>query len=108
MGVAKAVARINNEITEKNNSYVRTVGNFLKEYLEIDPAAAEKILVKEKTITKSIGEMRKEANKNKIDGVGVLSDEEGFEIVLKYYDIDPVDPNEKAEDSFDVELDDFL
>lgn len=113
MSVSKAIARIHEEIQTNQNNYVMSVGNFLINYLEIDPAAADKILAEGKTITQSIGAMRKEAGKNKVNGVGVLSDAEGFEIVLKYYGIDPVTEEDNysqvpQEDSFDAKLDDFL
>lgn len=109
MSVENAVRKINLEIEEKNNQYVIAVGNFLKEYLEMDPAAAEKVLEEDKNITKSISEMKKVAKENAVDGVGVLSDAEGFEIVLKYFGIEAVDPAEaKQESAFDVKLDDFL
>lgn len=109
MSVERAIEHIHAEMEEKNNSYVRAVGGFLKDYLKIDPGAAENILVDGKSITKSIQEMRKEAEKNKVDNVAVLTDTEGFEIVLKYYGIDPVDPHDAKEaDAFDVNLDDFL
>ncbi len=108
MSLTKALYKINLEMEEKKNSYVTTVGNFLKEYLEMDPTAAEKILVEDKNITNSINEMKKVAKENAVDGVGVLSDAEGFEIVLKYFGIEAVDPAEAKEDTFDVKLDDFL
>lgn len=105
MSVNKAIAQIHDEMETNQNSYVRNVGNFLINYLEIDPGAADNILTEGKTITQSIGAMREVAKENKVDGVGVLSDAEGYEVVLRYYDIDPVDPNE---DDFNSDLADFL
>lgn len=100
-------------------------------HLEANPSAAEKIIVKEKSIKGSIAEMRKEAEKQKVGNVAVLSDAEGFAAVLKYYGIEggvavasvapsvvgKVEPLPKPEVKpivakpsaiFDVSLDDFL
>lgn len=88
----QAIMKINKEIEEKDRRYITVVGNFLKDYLKIDPTAAEKIMNENKTIEKSIRSMREAANEQKVDNVAVLTKEEGFEIVLRYYEIDPVDP----------------
>lgn len=110
----QAITKINTEIQEKNQMHITKVGEFLKDYLKMDPNAAEKITQEGKTIQSSIKAMRDKAKESAVDGVAMLTEEEGFEIVLTYYEIDPADQQVAKEveaidvDSFDVKLDDFL
>ncbi|MBH0171044.1 Cas9 inhibitor AcrIIA9 family protein [Fictibacillus sp. 18YEL24] len=83
-----AVTKLNDEMTSnKNNPYVQVVGNFLLQKLKKHPGAAEKILNKDKNILKSLDAMRKEAEKVKVGNCAVLTDEQGFNIVLNYFEI---------------------
>ncbi|WLR54306.1 hypothetical protein LC048_17930 [Mesobacillus subterraneus] len=116
----KANAKLKGEMTTNNkNPYIQVVGNFLLQHLESHPAGAGKILAEDRTIAKSIEAMRKAAEKKKIGNMAVLTDAEGFAVVLEYFGIDgqpvkveapavsSVNP-EKASDDFNVSLDDFL
>lgn len=117
----QAIQKINNEM-KNNNPYVLAVGGFLLPYLNKHPEAAEKIMNNDKTIAKSLDEMRKAAKKKKIGNCAVLTDQEGFEVVLKYFGIeDPVnipstpatepkpDPvPEKKSTGFNIKLEDLL
>lgn len=116
---AEAISKLKEEMNNsKNNPYVQVVGNFMLEHLEQHPEDAEKVLNNDKTIFKSLDEMRKAAEKKKVGSVAVLTDQEGFEIVLGYFGINgiPKDPSARKitpvvapiEDDFDVKLDDFL
>jgi hypothetical protein len=124
----KAIEKIKSEMDKnKNNSYIQVVGNFLLQYLNQNPGAAEKILQDGKTIAKSLDEMKKAAEKRRVGNCAVLTDQEGFEIVFKYFEIEnnalmvsKVKENSiqapkisdklanKNEINFDVKLDDFL
>lgn len=121
--VQNAITKLQTEIGKsKRNSYVQVIGNFLLEHLRACPESAEKILNPEKTITKSLDAMRTEARKNQVGGCAVLTDAEGFAVVLKYYEIEgdgqlasppPVVPAARhcppaANISFDVKLEDLL
>ncbi|WFD11992.1 Cas9 inhibitor AcrIIA9 family protein [Tepidibacter hydrothermalis] len=112
--ITKAIKKINTEIKKsKNNSYVKVVGEFLLEHLNANPEAAENIMNTEKTITKSLDEMRKAAVKKKVGNCAVLTDQEGFEIVLKYFGIDTKLDTKSTEDAktdidFDVKLEDLI
>ena len=125
-----AVEKLKSEIDKaKNNPYVQVVGSFLLGHLEKHPKDAEKIIVADKTITKSLDEMRKAAEKKKVGNCAVLTDQEAFSIVLKYFGIDsavtiPVPaaapavsvqepvvaptPKQKSKIDFNVNLDDFI
>lgn len=114
-----AIYKLQNEIdANKSNSYVKVVGQFLLKHLETNPAAAEKIVAEGKTIKGSLKEMKEAARKNQSDGCGVLTDQEGFEVVLKYFGIEPagIQPAtptappvpEKKSMEFDVRLEDLL
>lgn len=121
----EAIKKIKDEMGKNNNPYVKVVGEFLLQHLGANPGAAEKILDKEKSILKSLDEMRKAAKKKKVGNYAVLTDQEGFGIVLKYFGIDdtvpvalaptskerivsPKRPDEKPNVGFDVKLEDFI
>ena len=85
----KAITKLKTEMDQnKNNSYVKVVGGFLLQHLDANPSDAEKILDKEKSIAKSLDEMRKVAEKKKVGNYAVLTDQEGFAVVLKYFGIE--------------------
>lgn len=116
----QAIEKIQGEMNGNgNNPYIQVVGNFLLQHLDGDQGAAEKILAKDKTIAKSLEAMRKAAEKKKVGNMAVLTDAEGFAVVLKYFGIDgqpvnvkasavPPVKTEKPSDDFNVSLDDFL
>lgn len=82
-----AIKKIKDEMEKENNPYVKVIGKYLLGVLKDNESAAEKILTEDKTIMKSLKEMEKEAQKVKVGNMGFLTDEEGYAIVLKYFDI---------------------
>lgn len=119
----KAVEKINDEIEKEKNPYVKVIGEYLLKVIADNEGAAEKILAADKTIMKSLEAMRKAAEKNKVGNMAMISDEEGFAIVIKYFEIKREKKNdmankkvidfkakkeEKEEDIFNVSLDDYL
>ena len=115
----KAISKIKTEMKKKaDESYIQIVGDYLLKYLESHPAEAEKILDKDKTIAKSLDAMQNVASKKRKGNCAVLTDEEGFAVVLKYFGIDgapsisantmPAPVPEKNADVFDVRLEDLL
>jgi hypothetical protein len=119
---SEAVAKIEAEIASSNGaSYVKAIGNFRLQHINTHPRDAAKILDEGKTIKGSLGEMRKVAEKQKVDSCACLSDAEGFSIVLKYYGIEagadpvqeravgaPAATEQKPDIDFDVRLEDLL
>lgn len=86
--VEQAMAKLQAELrVDGVHPYVSAIGNFLLDLLKDNPTVAEKILAENKTIIGSMKEMRKEAEKVKVGNCAVLTDNQGFEIVLKYYGI---------------------
>lgn len=84
----KAIEKLKEEIDKnKNNFYIQVVGEFLLQHLDSNPQDAEKVLTEGKTILKSLNEMKKEAEKKKVGNCAVLTDQEGFNVVLKYFGI---------------------
>ena len=96
-----AITKLKSEMdANENNSYIQV----------------EKIMAADKTIAKSLDAMKKEAEKKKVGNCAVLTNQEGFEVVLKYFGIDtkpaptvikPVQIVSKVDD-FDIKLDDLL
>lgn len=103
--IAKAIEKIETEMKkyEKDRS-VQSIGNFLLQQLSENPGNAEKIIDIDKSIVKSMDYMRKEVEKTivkakKTGGITcMITDAEGFEIVLKYYGIVEKKENDNAFD----------
>lgn len=101
-----------------DNGYKKIIGDLLLQQLEANPDSAGMILKESKTIKGAISAMKAEARKNQKDGCGVLTDDEGFAIVLEYYDIPMVKiskpiltvvkPTDMAPLTFDINLEDLL
>lgn len=112
----KAIEKLESEINRnKGNSYIKTIGEFLIKQIEENPNAAEAILKNEKTIEKSLDAMQAEARKKAINGFAMFTPEEGFALVLKYFEIKlekitvpEIDVPVKKSSRFNVKLDDFL
>jgi hypothetical protein len=119
---SKAIEKIQSEMTKNNtNSYIQVVGGFLLQHLSENPQDAEKINAADKTIGKSLNEMEKAARKKKVGNYAVLTDQEGFEVVLKYFGIEgqpapmpsatvmpPAAHSPAPSPSFNVSLEDLL
>lgn len=83
----EAVKKITEEMERERNKYTQTIGEYLLGVIKENEGAAEKILAADKTIMGSLKAMGTEAKKKKFGNCAILTDEEGFEIVLKYYGI---------------------
>lgn len=121
--IDNAISKLKDEMKQNANiAYVKVIGEFLLKHLELNPESADQIMNSDKTIKASLSEMQKEARKKQVNGCAVLSDQEGFDIVLKYFGIKPgqvkhvahdVKPEErqmpkKSTADFDVKLEDLL
>lgn len=73
-----------------NNRVLRVICEHMIDFLHNHPQAAERIDEK-KTLSGAIEEMKKEARKRAVNGCGVLTDEEGFEIIHKYFGIEAIE-----------------
>lgn len=93
-----------------NNKYIIHIGRFLLEHLERNPGDTDKLMADGKSIKDSLKAMREEARKSQVDGVGMLTEQEGYAVVLKYYGIEgePTAAPPAPKPSFDVSLDDLL
>lgn len=118
--LTNAITKIKTEIEKNNNNpYIQVVGGFLIQHIEKNPQDAEKIMNNEKTIAKSLDEMRKAAEKKKVGNCAVLTDQEGFAVVLKYFGIEaaqvnvtsqpaPIVTELKPSNDFNIKLEDLL
>ena len=94
--INEAITKINDEMEKENNPYVKVIGEYLLGLIKNDETTAEKILANDKSIMKSLEEMRKAAEKVKVGNMAMISDEEGFSIVLKYFGIEKSGPKASA------------
>lgn len=110
-----AITKLKAEMDGKgSNTYIKLIGEFLIKHLQANPGSVDQILSADKTIGKSLLAMQAEAKKKAVGGMAMLSDEEGFAIVLNYFglsggvtSVTPA-PKEQKTVRFDVKLDDFL
>lgn len=106
----QALQKLQKEISDNPKAgYVRKIGAFLITYVRENPQHADKIVAEGKTIKGSLTELIKAAEKDQANGCGVLDDEEGFEIALKYFGVEvPKAAPEPVAAGFSVSLDDLL
>lgn len=91
----KAMEKLRNEMTANaNHPYVQVVGQFLLEHLETKPEHADRILSENKTLLKSLETMRRFAERKRVGNMAMLTDEEGFGVVLQYFGCWEGDPIE--------------
>jgi hypothetical protein len=109
----QAVKKLSDEMNASvNNPYVQTIGGFLLQHINANSADAKKILAQDKTIIKSLSAMQNEARKKQVGSCAVLTDAEGYAIVLKYFGVDgdpaPAPVSIPKKDDFDIKLEDLL
>lgn len=89
----KAIEKIKAEMDgNKADPYVYVMGEFLLNQLTLNPEASEKVLLDGKTIKGSMKELEKIAKGKAVNGCGMISDQEGYGIVLKYFGIRATGP----------------
>ncbi|MDM5278822.1 Cas9 inhibitor AcrIIA9 family protein [Paenibacillus silvae] len=110
-----AIAKLRAEMDGKGtNAYIKLIGDFLIKHVQANPGAAERVAATDKTIAKSLLAMQAEAKKKAVGGMAMLTDEEGFAVVLNYFGLQGsqvpvsapvVEPKSRR---FDVKLDELL
>lgn len=112
----KAIEKLQTEMNKNiGNSYIQVIGQFLTEHIQKNPNAAEFILSKDKSIKKSLDVMKTEAIKKAVNGFAMFTPNEGFEVVLKYFDLKAeyienpeIKISTERTSRFDVKLEDLL
>jgi len=84
----EAIEKINDELKSNIGPVVNRIGVFLKNHVERYPDDAAKVLAVDKTLKGAFGAMKDEAKKSQVGGCGVMTDEEGYALVLRYFEID--------------------
>lgn len=85
----EAVKKLRAEIEANvKDDYVKVIGEFLLQHIQSNPSDADNITAADKTIAKSLDAMCEVARKKQRNGRAMLTDEEGFRIVLKYFGIE--------------------
>lgn len=88
--INQAIEKIKEEMEKDNNPYMQVVGSYVLRNLEVNKPSAEKIVAGTKTLSGSLKAMEDEARKVAKNGVGILTDEQGFEIVSKYFEFEGI------------------
>lgn len=83
----QAIDKINAEMAEKStNPYIQLIGQYLLNL--ITDETAKQVLEANRTIEGSLKTMAIEAKKKAVNGMAMLTDEEGYAIVLTYFGIE--------------------
>lgn len=103
----QALQKIQQEVgSDAKNGVVQSIGGFLANYVRNHPEHAGLIAAEGKTIKGSYKAMEDEARRQRVN---MMTDEEGFAIILKYYGVDVPKPEpEPAAVGFNVSVDDLL
>lgn len=100
MSLQQALEKIQSEMTDANHAHITVIGEFLLNHLNAYPDVAEKIVAEDKSIAGSIQAMANAAKEKAVNGMAMLTEQEGYGIVLNYFDIEgePVvsSPTKKA------------
>lgn len=82
----QTVQKLTDEMTKNEiNPYVQYIGKYLMDHVNAKPEHAENILAEDKTILKSLDVVRRFAKQKRVGDTAVLTDDEGFAIVLQYF-----------------------
>ncbi len=107
----KVIDALEKECRKNGNSHMyEVISNHLISQCEANSQVLEimaKAIDEKKSINGAIGKMRDEAKKRAVGGYGILTDEEGFEIVRKYFGIKK-EKNEEERTAEIVSLTDFM
>lgn len=121
--LGSAIEKLRAEMSvNQSNPYIQVIGDFLLNHINTNPDAAASVLPADKTISKSLEAMKNEAKKKQHNGMAMLTDVEGFAIVLKYFGIEnnkkvnlaaavtvsTPPPSIQSTSDFDVSLDELL
>lgn len=115
----QAIKKLEDEIKKnKDNPYIKFIGDYLIQYVKDNPDSVEKIMAEGKTLVGSFEDMKNKARSKAKNNCAVFTPEEGFKIVMDYYGIKaiiknqgiPIQPvlDHQTKDDFDIDLDDLL
>lgn len=96
--IEEAKKKVNDEMEKCKDKFTKVIGIYILQQIEVNKDAAEKIVKGEKTIKGALDEMKKEAKKVAVGGCGILTDEEGFKIVEKYYGFNAIQTEIKGKE----------
>lgn len=82
--VEKAIEKIKKEM-EKGTPYIQAIGNYVLTQIEVNGEAAKEVAYGKKTLKDALENVKGEARKQAVNNCAVLTDEEVFKIVAKYY-----------------------
>lgn len=100
MNREEAIGKINGEMQKSPDDRVlEAIGHYLID--RITDADAEK--VRDKTLKGAVEKMRSAAQKVARGGVGVLTDEEGFAIVRRYFGLRDEVPEDRSHDGSEAQ-----
>lgn len=108
----QALQKLQTEVAAKPKEvYIAAVGAYLIQYIRSNPDHSRLIMTNGKTIAGSLNACKAEAKKSQSNGVGMLTDDQTFKIVRKYFGIpvtEEAPPPPQAPAPLTMSLDDLL
>lgn len=84
--IEKAIEKIKEEMEKNKTPYVQAIGNYVLTQIEINLECAKEVVDEKKTLEEAFKKVTEEARKKAVNNCAVLTDEEVFKIVAKYYE----------------------
>ncbi|WP_044480472.1 hypothetical protein [Paenibacillus antibioticophila] len=108
----EALRKLQKEITDsKGDDYTNLVGSFLMDHIRQNPHHAPLIVAEGKSVAGSLKAMQTEASKKKKGNFAMLTPDQGFAVVLKYYGISSKKSASEpapAPQTLDISLDELM
>lgn len=84
----QAVNKVKAEMDQaKDNPTIQGIGKYLLQLLEVNPAAAEKVITEGKNISNAAAAAKSAFQKRAVNGMAMIEDEEVYKEVRKYFGI---------------------
>lgn len=107
----QAIAKIEAEIKESKEPYVKFIGQYMIDHIKGTPTDAAAIMKNGKTVTGSLAFMKEKARKNATGGCAMFTPDEGFAIIMEYYGLQGdaiVTKSQETPKRINLNIDDLL
>jgi len=81
----KAIAKLEEEIKESKEPYIKFIGQYMIDHIKGTPADAAAIMQEGKTVDGSLAFMKDKAKAKATGGCAMFTPDEGFAIIMEYY-----------------------
>ena len=101
----KAIAKLEEEIKESKEPYIKFIGQYMIDHIKGTPADAAAIMQEGKTVDGSLAFMKDKAKAKATGGCAMFTPDEGFAIIMEYYGLNETDVPAPMEKKNRINLD---